>query len=141
MTLTLHKEHLLWQQMYKHERRDRFNFKHSRSDKYYDIENNEKYLTRMNEIKMKTFYGKHPMKYTGDLQPDAPVGINGVYAKLKDTGFRSTADGWKPRGRSQNSNIRPQKLRTNSVNLDNNNNSFLQSKLIGSQNVHYKVNI
>ena len=33
----------------------------------YDLNNNEAYLTKMDEIKMKTFYGKHPMKYTGDL--------------------------------------------------------------------------
>ena len=74
--------------MYNHERRDRFNFKHPRADRYYDLENNEKYLRKINDIKMKTFYGKHPMKYTGDLQPDVPVGIKGVYGKLKDTTFR-----------------------------------------------------
>ena len=42
-------------------------FKGRKEEIVYDLSNNEAYLTKMNEIKMKTFYGKHPMKYTGDL--------------------------------------------------------------------------
>ena len=53
--------------MYNHERRDRFNFKHPRDTNYYDLDNNDDYLQKMNDIKMKTFYGKHPMKYTQDI--------------------------------------------------------------------------
>lgn len=87
---TFHKDHLTWQQAVGHEKRDMHHFKGKRFETVYDLENNEAYLNKMNEIKMKSWYGKHPMKYTGDLQPDAPCGQRGVFAKLKDTHFRNT---------------------------------------------------
>ena len=91
---TFHKDHMTWQQAVGHEKRDMHRFKAKKDEIVYDLNNNEAYLTKMNEIKMKTFYGKHPMKYTGETQPDAPIGTYGVFAKLKDTNFRKTQDGW-----------------------------------------------
>ena len=105
-------------------------FKGIRNETVYDLDNNEAYLTKMNEIKMKSFYGKHPMKYTGDLQPDAPCGQKGVFAKLKDTHFRNTQDGWA----TNTAGSRGGHQRTRSVNVDRYNeikgqNNKLQSKL------------
>ena len=44
-----------------------FRFKDVKEEIVYDLNNNEAYLNKMNDIKMKSFYGKHPMKYTGVL--------------------------------------------------------------------------
>ena len=57
----------------------------SNDTKYYDLGKTESYLTGMEEIKMKRFYGKHLNKYTGDLQPECTMGESGVagtYAPL-----------------------------------------------------------
>ena len=63
---TLYNDHLTWQQTLKHEWRDRINYKFSNEEKSYDLDYKEKYLERMDSIKLKTFYGKHPTKYMGD---------------------------------------------------------------------------
>lgn len=69
----------------------------------------------MDDLRMKTFYGKHPMKYMGETQPDAPIGQKGVFAKLKDTQFRKTTDGgWFAPGKSFDKNTN----RNKSVNLE-----------------------
>ena len=62
----------------------------SNDTKYYDLSKTEAYLTGMEDIKMKRFYGKHLDKYTGDLQPGCTMGETGVggkFAPLAMTGF------------------------------------------------------
>jgi len=59
------------------------------------LDNKEKYLKKMDEIKAKTFFGKHPIKYTGDWMPVTTFNSS-PFAPLKETGFMSR------RGMSQN---------------------------------------
>ena len=69
----------------------------SNDEKYYDLDKTEDYLTKMEDMKMKRFYGKHLDKYTGDLQPECTLGETGVggrFAPLNMTGFSSRPD-WK----------------------------------------------
>ena len=63
---TFYKDHLTWQQVIGHEVRDRFNYKISNDEKYYDLDRNEEYLKKLEEMRMKRFYGKHLNKYMGD---------------------------------------------------------------------------
>ena len=87
---TFHKEHLTWQQAVGHEVKDRFKYRLINDEKYYDLDRNERYLTKLEDIRMKRFYGKHLHKYMGDTRPELTnheTGVGGTFGPLTTTNF------------------------------------------------------
>lgn len=84
---TLQRDHLLWQQCVKHERRDTFNFK-DKND-FYNTGNHEKYQVTNYERGMKKLYGATPLKYLGDRRPvlGLETGNVGLFAPLHQTRY------------------------------------------------------
>ena len=115
---TFHKDHLTWQQAVGHEVRDRFDFRARNDEKMYDLDRNENYLKRLEEIRMKRFYGKHLHKYMGDTQPRLEkheTGVGRTFAPLATTsygkGFRS-ASAAAPAAKTNENDILLKKLET-----------------------------
>ena len=83
------------------EHRDRLRYRMNKDKQYYDLHGNEEYINRLDEIKMKRFYGRHPSQYMTKrenvLARDGIYG-NTKFASLAVTGFHNKP-GWESKDR------------------------------------------
>ena len=90
---TFYKDHLTWQQAVNHETKQLQRHNSKYEDVIFDYDNQTKYLTKIEEYKMKRFLGQHLSRYMPNVETEIKEevkSIKGKFAPLQQMRFVST---------------------------------------------------